>query len=161
MDRRQFLALSAALTAGAPRLVSGATLEQVRLGVTTDEISDDVATAAKFLHENGLSWAEVRVIWGKYNTEQPLDKIKEARGIFDANGIKTSILGTAFFRGVLPKEDAAGQATLDKDWKLLDAAFDRAEIMGTRRLRTFGFLLRPGDATDTAARRSPWPASMN
>lgn len=117
-----------------------ATLEQVKLGVTTDEISEDVSEAARFLKENGLAWAEVRSIWGKYNTSQPVDKVKEARGIFDANGIHTSILGTAFFRGQLPPEGPEGQTALDKEWKLLDDAFERAAILGTNKLRTFGFL---------------------
>ena len=152
MDRRQFLALSAF----SPVLFSaieaqGATLEQVHLGVTTDEIDEDIGVAARFLKEFGLGWGEVRNIWGKYNTDQPVEKVKEARGIMDANGIKTSILGTAFFRGQLPAETAAGNAELDKQWKLLDTAFERAEIMGTRKLRTFGFMMKPGETMNDAS----------
>lgn len=148
MDRRQFLTVAGA-TAAALSLdrSMAATLAQVHLGVTTDEISEEIPVAAKFLKDMGLGWAEVRSVWGKYNTEQPLEKIKEIRSTFDANGIKTSVLGTAFFRGQVPTTEAA----LDKEWKLLDAAFDRAEILGTDKLRTFGFLMKPGEAGDSGS----------
>src|SRR5260221_8971352 len=93
--RRQAMA-AAAISSYYSRL-GAATLSEVRLGVTTDEIDEDVAAAARFLHEFGLRFAEVRSIWGKYNTAQPLVKIEEARRALDAEGIKTSVLGTAFF----------------------------------------------------------------
>ena len=127
--------------------LDGATLEQVRLGVTSDEIDEDVAVAAKFLHDFGVGYAEIRNVWGKYNTSQPLEKIKEARALLDAQKIRTSILGTPFFRGTLPESDAA----LDSEWQLLNDAFDRAEILGTDKLRTFGFLMKPGE---TASEKS-------
>jgi sugar phosphate isomerase/epimerase len=139
-DRRDFLKLGLAGLAALG--LEGATLAQVRLGVTSDEIDEDVAVAAKFLHDFGLGFAEIRSIWGKYNTSQPLEKIREAKALLAAQKVQTSILGTPFFRGQLP----TGQAELDKEWKLLDDAFDRAEILGTNKLRTFGFLTKPGTA---------------
>ncbi len=141
LDRRGFLALAAAL----PASLHAATLAQVRLGVTSDEIDEDVDVAAKFLRSFGLGYAEIRNIWGKYNTSQPLEKVKEARMLLDAQSVKTSILGTPFFRGTLPAESPAGQKELDAQWKLLDDAFDRAEILGTTKLRTFGFMMKPGE----------------
>ena len=119
-------------------------LAQIKLGVTTDEIDDDVPTAAKFLREYGLTWAEVRNIWGKYNTEQPLEKVREARGIFDQNGIKVSIADTAFFRIPLPPESAEGQRILDEQWALLNTSMERAKAFGTQKLRIFAFMASGG-----------------
>jgi sugar phosphate isomerase/epimerase len=116
-------------------------LSQFKLGVTTDEIDDDVLTAVKFLREYGLGWAEVRNIWGKYNTAQPMEKIREARAIFDQHGIKVSIEGTAFFRIPLPPESAEGQRILDEQWALLDTSMERAKAFGTQKLRVFAFML--------------------
>ena len=135
--RRQALA-AAAIAAGYTRL-SAATLSQVRLGVTTDEIDEDVLTAAKFLREFGLQYAEIRSIWGKYNTSQPVEKIEEARSLLDAQGIKTSVLGTAFFKIPLPPDTAEGRGTLDSQWALLDQAMERAKILGTDKIRVFAF----------------------
>src|SRR5437763_10537560 len=135
--RRQALA-AAAMVAGY-RGLEAATLSQVRLGVTTDEIDEDVLTAAKFLREFGLHYAEVRSIWGEYNTSQPMAKVQEARSIFDARGIKTSVLGTAFFKIPLPPDTAEGRGTLDSQWALLDQAMERAKILGTDKIRVFAF----------------------
>ena len=121
-------------------------LARIRLGVTTDEIDDDVLKSARFLEDHGLKWAEVRNIWGPYNTDQPVDKVREAAKIFDEAGLKVSILDTGFFKIPLPPEGAAGQKTLDEQWKLLDAAMERARIFGTRKLRVFTFMLAKGEA---------------
>jgi L-ribulose-5-phosphate 3-epimerase len=147
LTRRQLLAASA-LTPSAltPWVLRAATLSQVRLGVTTDEIDDDLTTAASFLQSFGLGYAEVRTVWGKYNTAQPVEKIREARSILDAHKIRTSVLGTAFFRGEIPADTPA----LDKEWKLLDDAMQRAEILGTDCLRTFAFMPKHGEKPDAA-----------
>jgi L-ribulose-5-phosphate 3-epimerase len=118
---------------------------QIQLGITTDEIDDDVLTAAKFLREHGLKWAEVRNIWGKYNTEQPIEKVREANQILDANGIKVSIEGTGFFKIPLPPEGPEGQKILDNQWALLDRSLERAKAFGTDKLRIFTFMLARGE----------------
>jgi len=141
--RRELLAASAlGLSLGRLRALP---LEQIKLGITTDEIDDDVLTAVKFLRHYNLKWAEVRNVWGKYNTETPVEKIKEARGIFDEHGIRVSVEGTPFFKVPLPAEGAAGQAKLDQQWKVLDAAMERAKLFGTDKMRVFGFTYGRGE----------------
>jgi sugar phosphate isomerase/epimerase len=120
-------------------------LSRVRLGVTTDEIDDDVETAAKFLGEFKLRYAEVRNIWGKYNTSQPLERVREAKGIFDKAGIRTSVLGTAFFKIPLPPDTPAGRGVLDNQWSLLASAMERAAILGTDKIRVFAFTYEKGE----------------
>ncbi len=139
--RRQLFAIP-----GFALLARAATLQQIHLGVTTDEIDEDPKAAAQFLKDFGLSYAEVRSVWGKYNTAQPVEKIREARAIFDEFGIKTSTLGTAFFKIPLPADSAEGQKILDEQWTLLDGAMDRAAILGTDKLRVFAFTYKAGDA---------------
>ena len=137
--RREVLAAPAlALLA---RRLQALPLADIKLGITTDEIDDDMVTAAKFLSEHGLKWAEVRNIWGKYNTGQPMEKVREARAILDERGVKVSIEGTGFFKIPLPPETPAGQERLDREWELLDAAFARAKTFGTNKLRIFTFML--------------------
>jgi sugar phosphate isomerase/epimerase len=141
--RRQALA-GATLALPLGRLLA-LPLAQMKLGVTTDEIDDDVATAAKFLREFGLGWAEIRNIWGKYNTVQPVEKIREASAILDQHKIRVSIEGTGFFKVPLPPDTAEGHKALDEQWKLLDAAMERGKIFGTDKIRTFGFTYRSGE----------------
>jgi sugar phosphate isomerase/epimerase len=143
-SRRHLLAAGAAAwTLGRLRALP---LAEIKLGITTDEISEDVATAARFLRDHGLQWAEVRNAWGKYNTEQPMDKIREARAILDQSGIRVSIEGTGFFKIPLPAEGAEGQKTLDGQWALLERSLERARAFGTGKLRIFTFMLNRGEA---------------
>ena len=116
-------------------------MAQIKLGVTTDEIADDVLTAAKFLRDHNLKWAEVRNIWGRYNTVQPIDRVREAMKILDEHGVKVSVEGTGFFKIPLPPDGPAGQKILDDQWKLLDASLERARVFGTNTLRIFTFML--------------------
>jgi sugar phosphate isomerase/epimerase len=125
--------------------LSALPLASIKLGVTTDEIHDDVLTASKFLREHGLKWAEVRNIWGPYNTAQPIEKVREAARIFDENGIRVSIEGTGFFKIPLPAETPEGQQILDKQWALLDGALERAKVFGTDKLRVFSFTFGRGE----------------
>jgi L-ribulose-5-phosphate 3-epimerase len=139
VTRRQLLASSAAaLLASRLRALP---LSEIRLGITTDEIDDDMVTAVKFLKQYGLGWAEVRNIWGKYNTEQSIEKVREARAIFDEYGIHVSIEGTGFFKVPLLAESPEWQQKLDAQWKLLDASMERAKAFGTQKIRVFTFML--------------------
>lgn len=141
--RRNLLAAGAAAV-GLRRLIA-MPLADIKLGITTDEISDDVTTAARFLRDHDLHWGEVRNIWGKYNTEQPIEKVRQARGILDEFGVRVSIEGTGFFKVPLPADDPAGQRTLDGQWALLDRSLERAKAFGTDKLRIFTFMLRRGE----------------
>jgi len=143
MTRRELLAGTAAVSLA--RRLDALPLSQIKLGITTDEIDDDVLTAATFLREHGLKWAEVRNIWGPYNTAQPMEKVREAMKILDENGIKVSIEGTGFFKIPLPPEGPEGQKKLDEQWKLLDASLERAKVFGTDKLRIFTFMLAKGE----------------
>lgn len=130
---------AAILAPATAALLRALPLGQVKLGVTTDEIDDDVTTAARFLREFKLEWAEVRNIWGKYNTALPTERVAEARRIFDQQGLRTSTLGTAFFKIPLPPDTPEGRGILDNQWSLLDGAMERAKILGTDRIRIFAF----------------------
>ena len=137
MNRRVFL--SVATVAALAKALPAAYLSDFKLGVTTDEIDDDLLTAIEFLKRFGLEYAEIRNLWGKYNTSQPVEKIRHARTLLDQHSIKTCILDTSFFKVPLPPESAEGNRALDKQWAVLDRAMERATILGTGKIRTFAF----------------------
>src|SRR5580700_3037605 len=135
--RREFLA-AAALTP----LLRAVPRSSFKLGVTTDEIDEDLLTALRLLREFGLEYGEVRSIWGKYADVQPIEKIREARALMDEHQVKTSMLSTSFFKVPLPPD---GSAALEQQWKLLDDSFDRAAILGTKIIRTFSFTYKSSE----------------
>ena len=124
-----------------------------QLAVTTDEIADDLLTAIQFLKRFGLRHAELRKFEGQYNTKHSIGKIREVRRLFNDHGIETAILDTPFFKIPLPPDTSEGRRILDAQWVLLDDAMDRAEILGTDKIRTFAFTYRPGERPDPAK----WP----
>jgi sugar phosphate isomerase/epimerase len=139
--RRQFLALPVAALAAVKQ-------GKIRLGITTDEIDDDLAAALAFHREFGLGWCEIRNIWGKYNTAHGLDRIREARALLDKHSVKLSILGTGFFKIPLPPDTPEGRGVLDNQWSLLDGAMERAAILGTDKIRVFAFTYKDGAKPD-------------
>lgn len=126
-------------------------LEKIRLGITTDEINEDLRDAASFIHQHGLRYAELRSIWGKYNTVQPLEKIREAKTLLDEYQLKTSIADTAVFKNPLPPETPEGKAALNQQWTLLDDAMERAKILGVDKLRIFAFTYKTNETPDSSA----------
>jgi sugar phosphate isomerase/epimerase len=140
ITRRQALALACASAA------SAIPLEKFPLAITTDEIDEDVRAAAKFLKDFRLTRAEVRNIWGKYNTAQPIERVREARAIFDEYGVKVVVLGTGVFKVPLPRT----QAETDQQWRLLDQAFERAAVLGASTMRIFAFMTDPTTTPDAA-----------
>jgi sugar phosphate isomerase/epimerase len=118
------------------------------LAITTDEIDDDLGRAVALLREFKLKHAEIRNLWGKYNTEQPLDRIREARRMLDDAGIRTAILDTGFFKIPLPGPDDRG--VMDNQWALLGSAMERAKILGTDLIRIFAFTYDRGAKPDAA-----------
>jgi L-ribulose-5-phosphate 3-epimerase len=145
VSRRQML-FASALTP----LLRSATLQQVHLSITSDEIDEDLRAAAIFIHQHGLGYAELRSIWSKYNTAQPLEKIREAKALLDEYQLKTSIVDTTFFRGLLPPDTPEGKRVIDEQWTLLDDAAARAKILGTDKLRTFAFTYKNGETPDNS-----------
>src|SRR3954454_13153291 len=151
--RRDLLAASALLFT---RKLRALPLAEIKLGILTDEIDDDVLTAAKFLQERNLHWAEVRNIWGPYNTSQPMEKVREAGKILDEHGIKVSIEGTGFFKVPLPPDTPEGMKKLDAQWALLDSSMERAKAFGTDKLRIFTFMLAKGEKPDAKSYDRIW-----
>ncbi|MBI1354915.1 MAG: TIM barrel protein [Acidobacteria bacterium] len=128
--RRRLLAAAPALAATLRALDPA----QLKISITTDEVDDDLAVVLQFLERFGLHWAEIRNLAGKYNTAQPAAVIRQARKQLDAAGVKLAILDTGFFKVALPDaQELAAQ------WKLLDKAFENADILGTKLIRVFAF----------------------
>ena len=96
MGRRAFLSAAAGVALAAP---PRAGLDRFQLAATTDEIDDDLLTAIRFLKRFGLRHAELRKVRRRYNTEQPLGKIREARRLLDQHGPRTKWNGAAWARG--------------------------------------------------------------
>lgn len=142
--------LGAAALGGLASRLPAARLSDFKLGITTDEVDDDLGVAIEFIKRFGLIYAEIRGLWGKYNTSQPLEKIRHAKRLLDESNIAVCILDTGFFKVQLPPETAEGNKKLDEQWALLDRAMERAKIFGTDKIRTFAFQYAKGAKPDVS-----------
>jgi L-ribulose-5-phosphate 3-epimerase len=118
-----------------------------RLGVLTDEVSDDLDESLDWIRDAGLRHVEIRMVNGKnamqLNDEQ-LDRIRlevERRGLF------VSALASPLFKCALDPGrpvaagDVFGQAEEDVEthFSRLRRAIDIASRLGTNRIRIFSF----------------------
>jgi L-ribulose-5-phosphate 3-epimerase len=149
MQRRVFLknlgvAFGAAVRG--ERLLSGAesaALRRFKLGSITDEWSQDFEAALKAMTRHGLSWAEIRTVGGKYNTEASQDELNRMRDLLIRYRVRVSVVDSALFKCALPGTEPVGK---EKDaypysaqMDLLNRALERAHFFRTDKVRVFAF----------------------
>lgn len=153
MYRRDFLknavwaSGAAVVSAGLPHAFAMASpRNRFKLGAISDGFSPDFEEALKLIKGFGLSYVEIRAVYGKYNTDISQDEILKIKDLLKQHDCKCSVVDTALFKcslpGVKPKEEkdlfsSAGQMDL-----LKRAAF-RAHAWGTDKVRGFTFWRAP------------------
>jgi L-ribulose-5-phosphate 3-epimerase len=148
MKRREFVGgiTTAALLASAPAWA--ANLNQFKLGVITDEITQDLEQALRWAKGFGLNWVELRFVWGKYVTELTREEVTHAKDLLSEAGLRVSVIDSPYFKTVLPgttsKYDDAKNDKLQSDFAsqagVLERAVARAKDFGTDKVRIFSFL---------------------
>ncbi len=126
---------------------AAADVKQFKLGVISDEITQDFEKALAWIKGYGLEWVELRTIWGKYVTEFTPDEVKRAKDLLAKSNIRASVLDSAYFKTTLPgttSKFAEGKGDFaanehDKQDALLERAFARAKDFGTDKVRIFSF----------------------
>lgn len=150
MRRRTFLknvgGLCGGLTAeGLSRLAIAADspAHRFRLGVISDELSQDFEEALKIMKGYGLRWVEIRTVWNTYNTEASPEQIQRLKSLLHQYDFALSVLDTALYKCDLPgTKNVVGEKDAypySGQMELLRRAIDRAHVLGTDKLRVFAF----------------------
>jgi L-ribulose-5-phosphate 3-epimerase len=148
MGRREFAGGLAAATLLAGLPARAANLSQFKLGVITDEITQDLEQALVWAKGFGLGWVELRFVWNKYVTEFTKEDVSRAKELLAKYGMRVSVVDSPYFKTLLPgttskfydpindklQSDFAGQTAI------LERAFARAKDFGTDKVRIFAFL---------------------
>ncbi len=146
--RREFLALAAGSLAASAIPAWAANLEQFKLGVITDEVTQDFEKALLWAKGFGLHWVELRFLWNKYVTELSPDEVSRARDLLAKHQMRVSVVDSAYFKTLLPgtesrfadpKSDPL-QSEFSRQDELLQRAMARAKDFGTDKVRIFAFL---------------------
>jgi sugar phosphate isomerase/epimerase len=118
------------------------------LGIITDELTQNLEEALKFITGYGLHWCELREVWGKNIMILPQQDLERARKLIAEQGVRVSDIATPIFKWNLPgattrpgeKHDfAVGSFTEEDADPLLEKAFHLARLFGTQKVRIFSY----------------------
>ncbi|MGH9449451.1 MAG: sugar phosphate isomerase/epimerase family protein [Terriglobia bacterium] len=150
ITRRKFLgasALAAPLLGLSSSLLAKPRLP-FRLGIITDEISDDLDQALNFISNYSLPGCELRDMWGKNIMNSSQADLARARHLIQDYNLQVSDIGSPIFKYNLPQmpvrpekqSQGFGAAFTEKDSdKLLLKSFDLAHYFGTKKVRVFSY----------------------
>ncbi len=152
MERRAFLkgmgtlygsaSVAAGISAGAPTSTMSP-LSRFKLGAISDGFSQDFAEALKVMKNCGLSWVEIRQVFGVYNTETSPAQIRRVKDLLDQYGFRVSVIDSALYKCTLPGTKPLGPEKdaypYPEQMELLKRASDRAHELGTDKIRGFTF----------------------
>jgi sugar phosphate isomerase/epimerase len=121
-----------------------------RLSVINDEISQDFDHACSVAaNDFGLSWIEIRAMWGKNITDLGSDDVDRARKILEKYKLRVTDIASPLFKVNWPGAPQSShgpkrdQFHADFDFKQQDSVLDRcidlAKAFQTDRIRCFDF----------------------
>lgn len=120
-----------------------APLSRFKLGAISDGFSQDFEEALKIIKSYGLSWVEIRQVYGIYNTEASPAQIQRMKNLLDKYGFRVSVVDSALYKCTLP---GTKPVTAEKDsypypeqMELLKRAIDRTHALGADKVRGFTF----------------------
>ncbi|HEV2350124.1 MAG TPA: sugar phosphate isomerase/epimerase family protein [Terriglobia bacterium] len=149
LTRRDFSAMLAGLGVGAalPALGRSAKSMPFKLGIITDEITQEFEQALDFISHYSLHYCELRDLWkiNIMNSSRP--DLDRAKGLIEKHRLHVSDIGSPIFKYNLPeipaapeKSDTFGASFTDKDSdRLLLKSFELAKFFGTRKVRIFAY----------------------
>ena len=121
-----------------------------KLGSISDEWTPDLEKALQLMKGYGLSWVEIRTVWGVYNTEASPQQVKKIKSLVQQYGFKVSVVDTALYKCTLPGTEplpgerhdyspAQEKSLYAGQMDLLKRAIERAHELGTDKVRVFSF----------------------
>jgi len=130
------------------RAAETATMNGFKLGIITDELTEDLEQALDFIASYSLHWCELREMWNKNIMNSPQENLDRAKRLLQSHNLHVSDIGSPIFKWNLPQIPAktgeqrdtfkASFTEEDAD-KLLEAAFRLARFFGTQKIRIFSY----------------------
>src|SRR5437764_977766 len=110
MDRRAFLkragilygSVSFAAEVKDTARNASSPLSRFKLGAISDGFSQNFDEALKIMKSYGLSWVEIREVFGVYNTEASPAQVQRLKDLLDKYGFRVSVIDSALYKCALP-----------------------------------------------------------
>jgi sugar phosphate isomerase/epimerase len=119
-----------------------------KLGVITDEISQELDQALEFIASYSLSYCELRSIGGKNIMSMSQPELERAKQIIDKRHFRVSAIGSPIYKWDLPEMPALptrerdtfkAQFTEQDAEEVLKKSFQVARLFGTEKVRIFSY----------------------
>jgi L-ribulose-5-phosphate 3-epimerase len=132
-------------------------LTRFKVGAISDGFSENFEEALRIMKTYGLSWVEIRRVFGLYNTEASPAQIERLKHALDRYGFRVSVIDSALYKCTLPgttpvkgEKDTLGYG---EQTDLLKRACDRARALGADKIRGFTFwrVAEPGQVSERIA----------
>jgi L-ribulose-5-phosphate 3-epimerase len=136
-----------ALAAGSAFRLAGETAA-FKLGIITDELTENLEDALQFMTGYHLRWCELREMWGKNIMNSSQEELGRAKKLIEDNGLHVSDIASPIFKWNLPqmpakpgeKRDPLKTSFVENDANpLLEQSFGLARLFGTRQVRIFSY----------------------
>jgi len=147
--RRHFLSLIAGATSALVALpgTASAILSPFKLGIITDEISEELDQALDFITHYSLGYCEVREMWQKNIMSLSREELNRAQTLIARRGLRVSSIASPIFKYALPEMPAQPDGALvfhstftERDTsELLRKSFEIAHFFGTDKIRVFSY----------------------
>jgi sugar phosphate isomerase/epimerase len=115
-----------------------------KLAAISDGFSQDFEKALKIMKGYGLSWVEIRGLWGKYNTDATPEEIRRVKDLLERYNFRCSVVDSGFYKCVLPGTkpvsiEGGYHIPFSGQMDLLKRAMDRGHAWSTDKVRIFTF----------------------
>ena len=148
MNRREFVARGMAAALLCATTGDAADVKRFKLGVITDEVTQDFESALTWAQGFGLQWVELRFLWNKYVMDLTPDEVQRAKDLLAKYRMRVSVIDSPYFKTLLPGTEskfAEGkpdplQSAFSQQNGVLERAISRAKDFGTDKVRIFAFL---------------------
>lgn len=141
MNRRTFVG---GLVSGVAAIcATPSPLTRFKIGAISDGFSQNFEEALQIIKGYGLSWVEIRQVFGIYNTETSPAQIRQMKDLLDKYGFRVSVIDSALYKctlpGTTPTEKNRDSYAYASQMDLLKRACDRAHALRATKIRGFTF----------------------
>ncbi len=113
---------------------SAALVNPFQLGFITDEVSQDLRTAAEFAKKYGLTALEIRSVDGLSPFDYTDEKIAEIKTVCQENGLQIAAISSPLF-----KCDFDDETAIQNHVASFERLAKQATVLGTKLIRSFDF----------------------
>ena len=118
----------------------------MRLGVITDEISQDLEHALRVCEDLGIETVELRAVGGANVVSHDRSSLERIKGALDEGSFGVCAISSPFLKCHLrgdggPRGDThfAGPASREEQWEVLERSLEVALLLGAPLVRAFSF----------------------